>query len=207
MYKIYINLTQFILDSTSNSATYIKADDNLIVRYQGKSKHLLQYIDTAEKSAQWKQIVILSKDLDGLKTDFWDLYKLVPAAGGLVFNQNKEALFILRRGYWDLPKGKLDPGETIEEAAVREVSEETGIQQIERGDLLLITHHTYKNRKDRRCLKPTYWYLMHTTDSQLIPQTEEDIERAEWMAIDDFLQNCSDATFASILDVVNRVKH
>ncbi|MEO1435804.1 MAG: NUDIX hydrolase, partial [Bacteroidota bacterium] len=187
MYKIYINQTQFILDSLDHKANYPKTENNLVVQYRGKTKFLLQYIDSAEKSESFEQIVILSTDLDRLKSDFWELYKLVPAAGGLVFNANQEALFIFRRGFWDLPKGKVDPGETIEDAAVREVSEETGIQHIERGDLLLVTHHTYKNRKDRRCLKPTYWYLMNTTESNLIPQAEEDIEAAEWMTIDHFL--------------------
>ena len=49
------------------------------------------------------------------------------AAGGLVTNENNELLMIFRRGKWDLPKGKLDKGETIEECAIREVEEETGI--------------------------------------------------------------------------------
>ncbi|MEM6723812.1 MAG: NUDIX hydrolase [Bacteroidota bacterium] len=203
MYKIYINQTQFILDSLDHKAHYSQTKSNLVVQYRRKTKFLLQYIDSAEKSESFKQIVILFEDLDQLKTDFWDLYKLVPAAGGLVFNSNQEALFIFRRGFWDLPKGKVDPGETIEDAAVREVSEETGIQQIERGELLVVTHHTYKNRKDKRCLKPTYWYLMHTNESDLIPQAEEDIESAEWMTIDHFLQQHQGDTFASILDVVH----
>jgi 8-oxo-dGTP pyrophosphatase MutT (NUDIX family) len=62
--------------------------------------------------------------------------KTIVAAGGLVFNENKELLMIYRRSKWDLPKGKLDEGETIEECAIREVEEETGVQQIILGKLI-----------------------------------------------------------------------
>ncbi len=65
------------------------------------------------------------------------------AAGGIVVNPNKEILWIFRRGFWDLPKGKLDPNESIEACAIREVMEETGISNLVLGDLILTTKHLY----------------------------------------------------------------
>ena len=69
--------------------------------------------------------------------------KVITAAGGLVLNPNTEILMIFRRGHWDLPKGKLDEGETIVSCAVREVQEETGLSDIHVDQFLLMTKHTY----------------------------------------------------------------
>jgi len=89
---------------------------------------------------------------------------------------------IFRRGFWDLPKGHIDEGETLEACAIREVQEETGIQALEIIKPLTITYHTYEQGA-HHILKESHWYLMSTpADSQLIPQTEEDIEQIEWVA-------------------------
>ena len=71
-------------------------------------------------------------------------------------------LLIFRRGHWDLPKGKIDPGETPEQAAIREVQEETGLRELTLGPALPASFHTYRDQQDRRVLKQTYWYLMDT---------------------------------------------
>ena len=63
-----------------------------------------------------------------------------------MINELGEILVIFRRGSWDIAKGKLDPGETLKEAAVREVMEETGISGIKRKELIDITYHTYLNK-------------------------------------------------------------
>ena len=108
--------------------------------------------------------------------------KTITAAGGLVFNSEKKLLMIFRRGHWDLPKGKLETGETIEQCALREVREETGLKDLQLGELVGITHHDYfDNRTSKNVIKETHWYKMYVTDEQKpIPQTEEDIEKAEW---------------------------
>jgi len=105
------------------------------------------------------------------------------AAGGIVINPNKEILWIFRRGFWDLPKGKLDPNETIEACAIREVMEETGISNLVLGDLILTTKHQYHDIYFNSDVeKTTYWYLMTTDQLQEgIPQTEEDIEAIAWV--------------------------
>jgi 8-oxo-dGTP pyrophosphatase MutT (NUDIX family) len=116
------------------------------------------------------------------------------AAGGIVLNPNKEILWIFRRGFWDLPKGKLDPNETIEACALREVMEETGVNNLVLGDLILTTKHQYHDMYlNTEVEKTTYWYKMSTDTLQAgIPQTEEDIEAVKWVkqAIDIFGYNC-----------------
>lgn len=108
--------------------------------------------------------------------------KKIIAAGGLVFNEHSELLMIFRRGKWDLPKGKLDDGETLEACAIREVMEETGVNNLELGILLGKTYHQYFDKwVGEEVIKETWWYEMNTTVNQkLIPQTSEDIEAIEW---------------------------
>jgi len=109
--------------------------------------------------------------------------KKIIAAGGLVLNESNEILMIFRRGKWDLPKGKLDDGESIETCAIREVMEETGLTKVELGSLIEITHHTYFDpwmKED--VIKETHWFRMKADTTQpLIPQTSEDIEMIEWV--------------------------
>lgn len=108
------------------------------------------------------------------------------AAGGIVMNPKQEILWIFRRGFWDLPKGKLDPGETIPQCALREVQEETGLTQIHLNKLITITYHDYfDNYLNTQVTKETHWYKMSIQDLQNgIPQTEEDIEKMEWFSLD-----------------------
>jgi len=109
------------------------------------------------------------------------------AAGGIVVNPNKEILWIFRRGFWDLPKGKLDPNETIEACALREVMEETGVSNLVLGDLIMTTTHLYHDMYlNTEVEKTTYWYKMTTDQLQDgIPQTEEEIEAIAWVKKED----------------------
>jgi len=70
--------------------------------------------------------IFLHPDVTELKKAIWKKFIVLKAAGGLVINEKKELLFILRRGLWDLPKGKNDGNEDSKECALREVKEETG---------------------------------------------------------------------------------
>jgi 8-oxo-dGTP pyrophosphatase MutT (NUDIX family) len=106
---------------------------------------------------------------------------IVDAAGGLVFNEKNELLMIFRRGFWDLPKGKVDEGETIEACAKREVQEETGLQRINIESFLTTTYHTYL-LKGKTIIKPSHWFKMkHSGAETLVPQTEEDITAIKFM--------------------------
>lgn len=187
MYKIYINETRIVLLPSKQIPKEIKRDDeNMVVRYSGKVKHLLGFIDMCEKTDQMESITIHSDEYKKLKSDFLGLFKVVEAAGGLVVNEKNEILLIHRRGFWDLPKGKMEKGETRRETAAREVIEETGIKSVQLDKKLLETNHTYKNGKGVRCIKLSHWYLMFGKDQPLVPQAEEDIEKSVWMTMEKF---------------------
>ena len=182
MYKIYINETPLYLDTDNSKEAPIHPTDkeSLQLSYEGKTKLLLHVIDRLEKTDHLAFVRIFCNDLQTLWSDFVSLFNPIEAAGGLVINEEGKQLFIFRRGFWDLPKGKIDPGETPAKTAVREVMEETGLQNLTIQKQLIDTYHTYK-LKNKRILKRTFWYLMKTTDSKLILQTEEDIMDAKWV--------------------------
>ena len=205
MLKIYINETPLLLMDEKEGRTRIldsTSDRQMTARYLKKSKTLLQYVDMLEKGGNkhLDSVGIYSDDFSRLVSDFYGLFRLIEAAGGLVQNEKKENLFIFRRGWWDLPKGKLDAGETPAQAAIREVQEETGLRQVELGAELVTTFHVYKEGK-KRILKKTYWYEMQTSDIELIPQAEEDIEKAEWISVENFLATPK-KVYANILEVL-----
>ncbi len=106
-------------------------------------------------------------------------FKIIKAAGGVV-SKNAKILLMFRRGVWDLPKGKVDPGESSKRAAIREVLEETGVKA-KLGDRICTTWHTY-TQNGNRILKRTKWYRMTAIDdSKMAPQEAEDIEQLAWM--------------------------
>ena len=142
-------------------------------------------------------------DLETLKKAFWKKFTIIKAAGGLVLNEKQEILFMFRRGKWDLPKGKLDPGETLETCAVREVKEETGLAKVSLKKFLTTTYHTY-HESGKHILKESYWYTMlaRGTDN-LVPQTEEDIHEVKWVPTKK-LNEVMGNTFPSIKDVIEK---
>ncbi len=141
-----------------------------------------------KKNTSWKQ-------------DFFHLFKRIDAAGGLVKNEKGEMLFIFRFGKWDLPKGKLEGNETPEEAAIREVMEETGLSGLRISGFLASTFHIY-TKKGKQILKQTRWYGMEAKSTQsLIPQMEEDISEIRWVRNMD-LGNILANTYESIRELV-----
>ena len=105
-------------------------------------------------------------------------------AGGLVINNNNKALFIYRKNKWDLPKGKLDDGENLEEAAIREVVEETGLDSNKLSIIKPLLSTGYRSFvKGTIVNKRAAWFLMNYegNESNLIPQDEEGIEEAIWV--------------------------
>jgi 8-oxo-dGTP pyrophosphatase MutT (NUDIX family) len=140
-------------------------------------------------------------NLEELKKAFFKKFTIIIAAGGMVMNEKQEILMIFRKGKWDLPKGKLDKGESIETCALREVKEETGLSHVEPGPALITTYHTY-HEGTRFILKESHWFNMTaTSDQPLIPQTEEDITEIKWVSrehIPEYLP----LSFPSVKDVL-----
>ena len=140
--------------------------------------------DAAPTTADIPRGAVLNVDPDG---DYWRPGS-VGAGGGYVVRRSDagevEVLLIFRRGAWDLPKGKLDPGETVREAAHREVSEEVGIKKKTLTVLedLGTTVHGYAWAKhDMYAIKTTFWFSMSTTAERFTPETREGIEKVDWV--------------------------
>lgn len=129
-------------------------------------------------------------------------FHLVQAAGGAIDDGQGRLLAIHRLGRWDLPKGKVEPGETVEAAALREVREECGLQQVEMVAPLCETWHTY-TRDGLRQLKCTHWFRMKADPAQrLLAQAEEDIDAVKWLdAADRDLMRA--ATYPSLKPVIS----
>ena len=138
-----------------------------------------------------------------LEKYFHDYIKL-DAAGGVVQNSNGEILFIFRNEKWDLPKGKVENYEAIDEAALREVEEECGIDDLELKEHLITTYHTYE-MFGKKHLKSTYWYRMKSNfTGEFTPQLEEDITKVEWKSLSE-LNDVSENTYQSIIDVLEMI--
>ena len=137
-------------------------------------------------------------------------YPTVRAAGGVVCDREGRLLLMERRGMWDLPKGKIEEGESPEEAALREVKEETGLQTPKIDASLCETYHIH-NRYGRWETKETHWYLMtvENEEERLVPQEEEDISQCMWIEEDEWERRLSRsfATMWQVVEKLNEVKH
>ncbi|MDO9275627.1 MAG: NUDIX domain-containing protein [Lutibacter sp.] len=169
MYKVFVNDCPIILtDNKKNAINFnlvhfesIQVNEIVTQIFQNKLAGINLFCENLEES--WVK--------------FQSYFKSQKAAGGKVLNANNEVLFIYRFNKWDLPKGKLDKGESITECAVREVEEECGITNLQILKPLETTYHIYQE-KGNTILKKTYWFLMHTDFvGELTPQSEEGIEQ------------------------------
>lgn len=131
----------------------------------------------------------------------------IDAGGGVVFRTDRgvcSILLIFRRGVWDLPKGKLEPGESLESCALREVEEETGAHPLQIVSSLQTTHHSYTEREES-IEKVTHWYAMEHTGSphDLAPQAEEQIEGVAWAPLDEALEQVE---YENLKEILRRFK-
>lgn len=132
---------------------------------------------------------------------------IITAAGGLVQNSNGEFLLMYRRGFWDLPKGKLDASESIPDCAVREVQEETGLQSLELGPFICTTTHPYFDTwLNKDVVKHTHWFsMLSLANDTLVPQTEEDIEKLVWATVPELPEylNSTYPTIRAVFEAFN----
>ncbi len=126
---------------------------------------------------------ILNRFLDVFSSHFQSM----DAAGGLVEDEHGRFLFIYNREKWTLPKGRIEWGESPEEAAIREVQEETGLSDLTIESPLMSALHTFQ-RGPRWVLKTTQWYKMHGKSAEeLKPQKEEGIEAVVWKSREEWI--------------------
>jgi len=152
-----------------------------------------------------KKLYIFHSKLDQLFHQLSSCFVNITAAGGLVTNSEGKVLIIKRRGKWDLPKGKTEAGENHEQTALREVREETGIQDLEIVKPLLTTYHIYSSGKDQ-ILKKNFWFDMRSSSNEApVPQAEEEIKEAVWFDPED-LSLILGNTFLSVIDVLKEKK-
>ncbi len=145
--------------------------------------------------------VFFHEDIDALFKAFRKQFGIIVAAGGIVKNDNGDILMIFRRGKWDMPKGKLDKGESLEDCAVREVEEETGIEQTKLISPHTVTYHVY-DEYGKHILKESHWFHMHSPGVQkLVPQLEEQITAIEW-ANEDRRKKMLDQSYPLIRDLL-----
>ena len=202
MRKIYIEKRCIIICPTDDPAL---ADPNAIQFTFGQAEDISSLIGLFETSASLQRIYIPSEDPEKTYALIRKEFLEVNAGGGLVRNRRGDFLLISRNGLWDLPKGHQDPGEDISTTALREVEEETGIIDLHLKELICITDHCYK-RNGIWHLKHTWWYdMLDDKPIDLVPQTEEDISKAAWVAkssLPAFLSN----TYPSITEVFREAK-
>ena len=171
MYKVFVNDTPIIITSSPKKA-------NNFPVYFFKSADIDDIIQKL-KNREILGANLYSADLEKDWQLFLQKIEVISAAGGLVLNKKKEVLFIFRNGVWDLPKGKIERGETIQSTAIREVEEECGVSNLKLVKPLLTTYHIYFHNGNK--LKETYWFLMTTNyDKELIPQIEEGITQVSF---------------------------
>jgi len=173
MYKVFVNdkplfLTNEISKETDFQLFLLESIDikQLIVKmFQNKiQKAYLYHPDEKEILKTLKTKIPVAK-----------------AGGGFVFNKKGEVLFIFRSGKWDLPKGGTEKGEEIEDTAMREVEEETGVNQLRVTKKLQKTYHIFKRNGNYK-LKITHWFEMQSDfDGIPVGQIEEGIEKVAWI--------------------------
>lgn len=208
-YKIFINgKIVFVVVNPAKVEEILETEYQFIIQPFKDKSQLTGLLEILLGDVNKSNMVIYGPKPNEILVALKKAFNYIEAAGGLVYNQKGEILLIHRRGFWDLPKGKLEKGESLEDAAVREVEEETGIRNITRGDLIRYpglanecTYHTYEH-KEEQVLKASYWFEMTTSyEGKLKPQQDEDIEEAKWVAVED-VESYYDEMYDSIVDVL-----
>ena len=197
MHKIYFEDRCLLICSPDEQSL---SDPNAVVFYPATVGDAGMLAETFRVAKGPSKIYIATQDVEETYRGVCSRFREVCAAGGLVQNRRSDCLLIRRNGLWDLPKGHQEPGEDIRVTAYREVQEETGLAEIDTGELICITDHCYI-RGGIWHLKHTWWYdMLYTAPVELAPQREEDITKAAWVArssLPPFLKN----TYPSIVEV------
>jgi len=205
MYKVFFNdsiiqiCSKIEKFSNSNVPSVVDAETYGFVN---------QLVSDAELAPKGSRFLILYPEHKPVWDQFKRHFQEIPAAGGLVQNENGSFLFIKRLGVWDLPKGKIEKNETAELAAIREVEEECGLTDLKIVRQLDSTFHIYRSPwlpvPKNLVLKETKWFLMTYSGNEiLIPQAEENIEEGRWFAVSELTEVMAN-TYSSLIDFLEK---
>ncbi len=197
MHKIYFEKRCVIICPEGDEAL---GDPNAVEFHPGAKVDIGTLVGMFEASETLARIYVPTADTEGTYRRMCAEFREVNAAGGLVSNRRGDFLLISRYGLWDLPKGHQEAGEDIEVTALREVQEETGVDDLVIRRLICITDHCYV-RDGVWHLKHTWWFdMLYNDPTDLTPQRDEDISKAAWVAkssLPPFLKK----TYPSIIEV------
>lgn len=193
MYKVFVNDKPIVLTTVVSKETDFK-------NYLLKSVKIGKVIRELNKSSI-SEVRLIGKNEGKLIKRFLKKLPNVIAGGGKVYNDKGDILFIYRNGKWDLPKGKIDGKETIEDAALREVEEETGVKDLKIVKPLETTYHIFK-RNGRYRIKITKWFEMHSSHTgELVPEEIEGITKVEWLNAEQ-TQKALENSYANIKELI-----
>nr|WP_314498083.1 NUDIX domain-containing protein [uncultured Chryseobacterium sp.] len=172
MYKVFVNEKKLLLSKQSE-------DLEKTLKYE--SFTTLEIALDLIQNTSVKELNVYGEQIGEIWEEFKKLFRIIEAAGGIVNRSNGDILFIKRLGKWDLPKGKMEKGESREESAVREIEEETNLHNVELLDFINTTYHIYIERNGDRVLKYTHWFEMNFDGEDTSkPQQEEGITEVAW---------------------------
>lgn len=200
-YKLYFGEKPIFLCDQLDAEVqpFVHHDDSLFL--DELNSHTIKTLFHEMTVPAIRSLVFYNASLEELKNKVFKKCKLIQAGGGLVFNAKKELLLIFRKEIWDLPKGKRDPGETLEACAVREVEEETGLREVHITGTLPITWHIYREGSSW-VIKETQWYRMKVAGTPVaVPQAAEEITEARWVAVKN-IPSYLDKTYPSVRDML-----
>jgi len=198
MYKVFFNERLVLL--TDDFLRNFQLRYGLFYKYRN-IEDLKELIAFYWKLKRIDTLFIFHHDIEELRERFRSCFEQVYAAGGLVRNNEGKYLIMKRRERWDLPKGKVNRGETFEQAALREVTEECGLHELEIINPLLSTYHSYFI-DERTILKRTSWFeMLYRGNAEPVPQEDEDITEIRWLSRDD-LSRITGNTYLAVMDVL-----
>jgi 8-oxo-dGTP pyrophosphatase MutT (NUDIX family) len=194
MYKVFVNEKKLLLSKQSGNLEKTLGYENVTT--------LEIALDLLENTSV-RELNVFGENIEEMWAEFQKLFRIIEAAGGLVNNSGGDILFIKRLGKWDLPKGKMEKGESREESAVREIEEETGLKDVELVQFINTTYHIYVERNGDKVLKCTHWFEMNFNGEDTSkPQIEEGITEVAWKNTTQIEDEVFPSTFKNIKLIV-----